>query len=338
MSNKFFKSMDSSNGFESNFDLLMKGIDRSKNHLKTITDKSGHTRKVWVANEGTETTDAGRNAGKQYEKTGKRHTEHSGFSSGDEVSFIAGGKIITGVFRHVNENKHGAMAVIRGGDGKLYERAVSKISKPKGGDPETRNKIRDMLKKETPKSTPETKKQFSIHHGNGAEFHKKLVAAGYSESDAEDYMDEYKQGGSKIPQKAHDILSGKKPTKIADMPITSTKDGKTTISEKEATAAPRKKPTPADDKLKKVAEIKAKADLSHDLTKLKQAFKEVAGKDEYNPVLDDANHGDASALKVLVRQWKHKAAQKGVDIASLGLKYKEVEPKTGKNTSEVPEQ
>jgi hypothetical protein len=35
---------------------------------------------------------------------------------------------------------------------------------------------------------------------------QKLIDAGYSESDAEDFADEFEQGGSKVPQKVKDIL------------------------------------------------------------------------------------------------------------------------------------
>jgi hypothetical protein len=36
---------------------------------------------------------------------------------------------------------------------------------------------------------------------------QKLIAAGYSESDAEDFADEFEQGGSKVPQRVKDILT-----------------------------------------------------------------------------------------------------------------------------------
>ena len=36
---------------------------------------------------------------------------------------------------------------------------------------------------------------------------QKLIDAGYSESDAEDFSDEFEQGGSKVPQKVKDILA-----------------------------------------------------------------------------------------------------------------------------------
>jgi len=39
---------------------------------------------------------------------------------------------------------------------------------------------------------------------------QKLIDAGYSESDAEDFADEFEQGGNKVPQKVKDILTGKK--------------------------------------------------------------------------------------------------------------------------------
>jgi hypothetical protein len=39
---------------------------------------------------------------------------------------------------------------------------------------------------------------------------QKLIDAGYSESDAEDFADEFEQGGSKVPQKVKDILTNKK--------------------------------------------------------------------------------------------------------------------------------
>jgi hypothetical protein len=35
---------------------------------------------------------------------------------------------------------------------------------------------------------------------------QKLIDAGYSESDAEDFVDEFKQGGVKVPQKVKDII------------------------------------------------------------------------------------------------------------------------------------
>jgi hypothetical protein len=38
---------------------------------------------------------------------------------------------------------------------------------------------------------------------------QKLIDAGYSENDAEDFADEFEQGGSKVPQKVKDILTGK---------------------------------------------------------------------------------------------------------------------------------
>lgn len=115
--------------FDDNFDLLMKGIDKSKNRLVTITDKSGHTKRVWKHIETADEKEAGKNAGKSYEKTGKRHQSHSGFNSGDAVTFIAGGKELKGTFRHVNESKHSTVAVVRGEDNKLYERSLNKISK-----------------------------------------------------------------------------------------------------------------------------------------------------------------------------------------------------------------
>jgi hypothetical protein len=40
---------------------------------------------------------------------------------------------------------------------------------------------------------------------------QKLIDAGYSESDAEDFADEFEQGGVKVPQKVKDILSEEKP-------------------------------------------------------------------------------------------------------------------------------
>ena len=43
---------------------------------------------------------------------------------------------------------------------------------------------------------------------------QKLIDAGYSESDAEDFADEFEQGGVKIPQKVKDILSEKSSTKM----------------------------------------------------------------------------------------------------------------------------
>lgn len=396
--NNFFKSINSEHSFDENFDFLMKGIDKSKNHLKTITDKSGHTKKVWVANEGTETTDAGRNAGKQYEKTGKRHTSHSGFDSGDEVSFSAGGKTVTGTFRHVNENKHGAMAVIRGADGKLYERAVGKITKAKGGDAETRNKIRDMVKKESTgakirelptntqrdvntvakqavddkkadagvgkhgfvgdgiskktkwddkpsKSTPKKLADGSTVSKEQQESHKRMLEtptmkklaadlAGSKKAPVDDEIEElqtdinyYAQKGKKGTLSKEDEKHWQKlEDRLADLTDTGDSKPKKVAGNDTAEA-----------KMKRVEAIKTKNLLDADLTKIKQAFKKVASKDEYNPVLDDANHGDASALKVLLKQWKHKAAQKGVDIASLGLKYKESETTSGKNTSEMPE-
>ena len=118
-------------GLSEDFDLLFKAIDKSNNRLVTITDKNGNSRKVWKHVDSGDEKDAGKNAGKAYERTGKRHTTHSGFESGDTVSFIANGKEIKGIFRHVNENKHSTVAVIRGEDGKLYERGLKKVSKVK---------------------------------------------------------------------------------------------------------------------------------------------------------------------------------------------------------------
>ena len=43
---------------------------------------------------------------------------------------------------------------------------------------------------------------------------QKLIDAGYSESDAEDFADEFEQGGVKIPQKVKDILSEKSSSKM----------------------------------------------------------------------------------------------------------------------------
>jgi hypothetical protein len=51
-----------------------------------------------------------------------------------------------------------------------------------------------------------------------------LKQMGYSDSDIEDFMDEYKQGGSKLPKKVRDYLDGKKELKkegIHDKDITS---------------------------------------------------------------------------------------------------------------------
>jgi hypothetical protein len=125
----FYKSINTSNSFQDNFDLLMKGLDKSKNRLVTITDVKGNVRKVWKHVESGDEKTAGVNAGKNYEKTGKRHTSHGGFISGDSVTFIVGGEEVKGIFRHVNESKHSTVAVIRGEDNKLYERSLSKIQK-----------------------------------------------------------------------------------------------------------------------------------------------------------------------------------------------------------------
>ena len=43
---------------------------------------------------------------------------------------------------------------------------------------------------------------------------QKLIDAGYSESDAEDFANEFEQGGVKIPQKVKDILSEKSSSKM----------------------------------------------------------------------------------------------------------------------------
>lgn len=288
--NNFFKSINGEQSFEENFDFLMKGIDKSKNHLKIITDTTGHTKKVWVANEGTDTQDAGRNAGKQYEKTGKRHTSHSGFESGDDVTFLVGGKATAGTFRHVNENKHGAMAVIRGADGKLYERAVSKISKRYD---KTGAKIPDSKLIKPTMSNEHIKKN-------------KIVRA------------DGKSGGlNDVGKRPEDTLHPNMLKYVAGH-SSNKKDDKA-------------------DKLKKVADIKKKSDLDHDLTLLKQEYKKVATKEEYNPMLDDKNIGDASALEVIVRQYKHKLGQKGVDISKLSLKFKPIESKVGTKTSDTPE-
>lgn len=144
MKNDFFKSIDSEQDFNDNFDLLLKGIDKSKNHLQSITTKDGHNKKVWVHNETGSAQDAGGNAGKAYEKTGKRHTEHSGFTSGDKVKFTAGGKEMTGTFRHVNENKHGSLAVLRGDDGKLYERNPEKLTAATTKEPKKQSQEQAM--------------------------------------------------------------------------------------------------------------------------------------------------------------------------------------------------
>ena len=115
--------------FNQNFIDLFKSIDKSKNRLVTITDRKGNVKKVWKHIESGEEKKAGINAGKSYEKTGKRHTSHSGFESGDAVLLTVGDKQIKGIFRHVNESKHSTVAVIRGEDNKLYERGLSKIQK-----------------------------------------------------------------------------------------------------------------------------------------------------------------------------------------------------------------
>jgi hypothetical protein len=168
MSNDFLKSISSENEFNANYDLLMKGIDKSKNHLVTHTTKDGVVKKVWVSNEDHQTTqDAGNNAGKNYEKSGQRHTSHSGFDSGDEITFTAGGKTMKGTFRHVNENKHGAMAVIRGEDNKLYERAVGKISKKaKSADkPATVSKSKELAQRyKDLTDVEETKEALGLSH------------------------------------------------------------------------------------------------------------------------------------------------------------------------------
>ena len=67
--------------FDETFDLFMKGIiDKSKNRLVTITDKKGNVRRVWKNIDTGDTKDAGKNAGKAYEKTGKRHATYYGLS------------------------------------------------------------------------------------------------------------------------------------------------------------------------------------------------------------------------------------------------------------------
>lgn len=86
--------------------------------------------------------------------------------------------------------------------------------------------------------------------------------------------------------------------------------------------------TPANEKVQR-------AILSSDLTKLKRAFKEVAPS-KYSR-FDEENTGDAEALKVFVKQWKSKLKLEGVDISSLGLKYKEVEKTTGQAPSKSTE-
>lgn len=115
--------------FEDSFDIFMKSIDKSKNRLELITDKNGTVRRVWKNIETGNKVDAGKNAGKAYEKTGQRHTEYNGFNSGDIVNLTVAGKEIKGTFRHVNQSKHSVVAVIRGEDNKLYERGMSKIKK-----------------------------------------------------------------------------------------------------------------------------------------------------------------------------------------------------------------
>lgn len=153
--------------FEDNFDSLMKGIDKSKNRLVAITDRNGVTKKVWKHIETSEEKQAGKNAGKSYEKTGQRHTSFNGFNSGDLISFIVSGKEIGGTFRHVNQSKHSTVAVVRGDDGKLYERSLNKISK-KEKEPtaaqeakehtKTFNKIKQDVSKDGKLDT--TKKEF----------------------------------------------------------------------------------------------------------------------------------------------------------------------------------
>lgn len=118
-------------GLNEDFDKLFKAIDKSSNRLVIITDKNGNSRKVWKHIDSGDEKDAGKNAGKAYERSGKRHTSHSGFESGDTVSFIANGKEMKGIFRHVNESKHSVVAVVRGEDNKLYERGLKKLSKVK---------------------------------------------------------------------------------------------------------------------------------------------------------------------------------------------------------------
>ena len=54
---------------------------------------------------------------------------------------------------------------------------------------------------------PTLKEDFNKEKSNK----QKLIDAGYSESDAEDFADEFEQGGVKVPQKVKDILSEIKP-------------------------------------------------------------------------------------------------------------------------------
>lgn len=90
---------------------------------------------------------------KKYNTHGKRHVEfhhedsNTKYKQGDEVKLTVKGKEITGKFRHVNVNDHSpkGYAVIRGDDGKLYERSLGKISKDASGEPNPQEPSSDKI-------------------------------------------------------------------------------------------------------------------------------------------------------------------------------------------------
>ena len=68
--------------------------------------------------------------GGKYAKSGKKFLEHGDFKTGDTVHFDVKGQTISGTFKHKNVNIHSpnGYLVIRGDDGKLYERKPEFVS------------------------------------------------------------------------------------------------------------------------------------------------------------------------------------------------------------------
>jgi hypothetical protein len=69
--------------------------------------------------------------GGKYAKSGVKTTEHNGFKTGDKIMFNVKGEQVRGTFKHMNVNVHSPNGyyVIRGEDGKLYERNPNTVTK-----------------------------------------------------------------------------------------------------------------------------------------------------------------------------------------------------------------
>jgi hypothetical protein len=97
--------------------------------------------------------------GGKYAKSGQKTTEHNGHKTGDSVYFDVKGQTMKGTFKHMNVNVHSPNGyyVIRGNDGKLYERkpeyvakSEKEVKRPVIGGPK---KVANEVKTEAPKKS-----------------------------------------------------------------------------------------------------------------------------------------------------------------------------------------